>query len=105
MRKFAICLIAILFFTVCSASSETAQSSAEQEIRVVLCKIKNRDYSDAERGLEKILKKEPQNIYAQRLTPGVFAEQIKKDDKSIENIAQITKTIVAYQQALKNPQL
>lgn len=87
-----------------SVSNENPINTVESEIRAVLCQIENGNYADARSRLEAVLQKEPQNIFAARLLPGVLSHQIKKDDKSPENIAQIKKTIEAFEQALKNPQ-
>ena len=104
------CLVILMILGIgaisCAKDLQTTKgNSTEEELRIVLCEIKNGNYTDAQNSLEKILQKEPQNIYAQRLLPGVLANQIKKDDQSPENIAQIRKTIEAYQQFLKNPQI
>jgi hypothetical protein len=105
MKKFLILLLTVFSFNSCTENSRANQYSTEQEIRSVLCQIENGDYVAAQNNLEKILQKELQNIYAQRLLPGTLAHQIKENDKSAENIAQIRKAIEAYERFLQNPQI
>jgi hypothetical protein len=82
-----------------------AQQNAEAEIRAAICEIENGDFKAAQSTLETVLKKDPKNIYALRLLPGVAARQIKRGDKSPENVALIRKAIEAYERARMNPVL
>src|SRR5262245_27968935 len=93
MKTFLIFLMVVFVYFSCSENLQTKQPDADPDIRGIFCQIKNGDYAGAQNNLEKILQKDPQNIYARRLWPGVLAHQIKKDDKSPGNIAQIRKTI------------
>lgn len=106
-----ILLAAVFFLGSCkmisekTGSGETPVNATESEIRAILCQIENGKYAEARSGLEAVLNKEPQNVFATRLWPGVLTHQIKKEDKSPENMAQIRKAIEAFEQARKNPQL
>ena len=84
---------------------DSMNSLAEQEVWAALCDIDKEDYTTAQQRVEKVLQSDPNNIYAQKLLPGILAEQIKLKDKSPENIAFIRKTIEAYQRVLRNLQL
>ncbi|HVE58420.1 MAG TPA: hypothetical protein VNB22_16425 [Pyrinomonadaceae bacterium] len=77
--------------------------NSETEIRAALCELENGNFKAAQTMLEAVLKNDPRNIFALRLLPGVAARQIKKDDKSPENIGQIRRTIDAYENAAANP--
>lgn len=105
MRKILAALIMLLsclnaYETSARQEQDSTKSSAAQEIRAALCEIDKRDYAAAQLRVEKILESDPQNIYAQRLRPGLIARQIKRADKSPENIALIRKTIEAYERAI-----
>lgn len=100
MNRYSILLIVLLFVS-CVDNSQTELDSFDQKIRDSLCQITNGDYAGAQLNLEKTLQKEPRNIYAQRLWPGVLAQRIVKANKSPENISQIRITIAAYEHTLK----
>lgn len=100
MKKYLPILIALSCFSSCAQTSTTNPDSVNQEIRGVQCQIANKDFSGAQTNLEKILQKDAANIFARRLLPGVLAKQVKKDDKSAENVARIRKAIDSYQQSL-----
>jgi hypothetical protein len=107
LRSLLILLISVFVLSGCvngqtlKSSSMPSDSLTEKEIRGVLCDIENRNYANAQIALEKILRKEPQNIYAQRLLPGVLAEQINVEQKSAENADKIKKVIEAFEMLLK----
>jgi hypothetical protein len=105
MKIYLLVLFTVLGLNSCAAASPTTTASTDEELRTVLCKIENGDYANAQAELEKILQREPENVYAPRLLPGVLAQQIKDDDKSPPNIARIRKTIEAYREYLKKPQI
>ena len=96
--------MAAVCFTLFAGELRAKENVTEQEIRQIICQIDNGNYQGAEADLEKVLQKDPQNVYALRLLPGVLANQIKKGDKSPENIARIRKAIQAYEQSLKKLQ-
>ncbi|HEY8561506.1 MAG TPA: hypothetical protein VIL74_14110 [Pyrinomonadaceae bacterium] len=75
----------------------------EADIATAICAIENGNYGAARAVLAEVLKKEPKNIYAQRLLPGVAAREIKRGDQTPENIALVRKAIAAYETALLNP--
>lgn len=95
MKKLLILLVSIFTIGLCINGQENVNNSSsgnsliDKEIRGVICDIENKNFSKAQIVLEKILQKEPQNVYAQRLLPGVLANQIKIDDRSPENLAKI----------------
>ena len=101
MKRYLIFLMAAVCFTLFAGELRAKENVTEQEIRQIICQIDNGNYQGAEADLEKVLQKKPQNVYALRLLPGVLANQIKKGDKSPENIARIRKAIQAYEQSLK----
>ncbi len=105
MKIYLLVLFMVLGLNSCVNASPAAQASPDDEIRAILCKIENDDFANAQTAIEKILQLEPANIYAQRLLPGVMARQIKDEDKSPQNLARIRKTIEAYREYLKKPQI
>jgi hypothetical protein len=105
--------VLVATFLLCIAASpestrrahSSTKTSTEEEIRAALCEIEKSDYPTAQARIEKALQSDPKNIYAQRLLPGLMDAQIKPRDKSPENIAQLRKTVEAYQRAINNPQV
>lgn len=109
MKRFLL-LFGVLFAFIASCSSADRvsggsgeQNAAEAEIRASLCEIENGNFKAAQAALEGVLKKDPKNIYALRLLPGVAARQIKQGDKSPENAALVRKAVAAYENAAANP--
>jgi hypothetical protein len=82
---------------------DSATPSAEQEIRSALCDLEKRDFVNAQRKIDTILKSDPENIYAQKFSLGILVKQIKLGDTSAENLALVRKAIEAYSGARKNP--
>jgi tetratricopeptide (TPR) repeat protein len=74
----------------------------ETEIRAAICEIENGNFKSAQAALETVLKKDPKNLYALKLLPGVAARQIKENNKSPENLSAIRKAIAAYESAAAN---
>src|SRR5439155_10501961 len=98
-------LLLILIFNIsCAKAVESGNptESSEPEIRAALCDLEKRDFVNAQKRIEAILKLEPDNIYAQKISLSILARQIKSGDRSAENIALIKRAIEAYNQALKN---
>ncbi len=108
MNKLLVSLFLVCFCSLSCSSQPakenrtTGESLTEQDIRAAVCDIENKNYSNAQKMLEKVLKQEPQNIYAQRLLPGVLADQIKNDDTSPDNITKIKNSIEKYENFVKN---
>src|SRR5947199_1894536 len=105
MKRFSMSLLLILIFNIsCAKAVESGNptESSEPEIRAALCDLEKRDFVNAQKRLEAILKLEPDNIYAQKISLSILAGQIKSGDRSAENIALIKRAIEAYNQALKN---
>lgn len=107
-------LILLIFVFVCGSFFEVRtdakissgkETSTEKELRGVLCDIENKNFTNAQKTLEKILQKEPNNIFAQRLLPGVLAKQIKENDKSPVNTAKIKIAIETFEIASMNPEV
>ena len=71
----------------------------------MLCDIDRRDYQLAQKKLERLLQSDPKNIQARKILLHVEAKQIKRDDKSPENMALIRKVIEGYTEALNTFQL
>ena len=109
MKVFLVVFGVLCAFIACSNEGSVMVSadeqSAEKEIRSAICELENGNFKSAQSMLESVLKKEPKNIYALRLLPGVAARQIKEGDKSPENVALIRKAIDAYESAGRNPLL
>ena len=109
MKVFLVVFGVLCAFIACSNEGSVMVSadeqSAEKEIRAAICELENGNFKSAQSMLESVLKKEPKNIYALRLLPGIAARQIRKDDKSPENAALIRKAIDAYESAVSNPLL
>ena len=99
----ALCALTIFSGTIRARCANGAQNDAETAIRTALCEIENENFKAAQATLEAVLKKDPKNVYALRLLPGVAARQIRDGDKSPENAATIKKAIEAYEAALVNP--
>src|SRR5947207_6821475 len=105
MKRFSMSLLLILIFNIsCAKAFESGNptESSEPEIRSALCDLEKRDFVNAQRRIEAVLKSDPDNISAQKVFLGILAREIKPGDRSAENIALIKKTIEAYNQALKN---
>jgi hypothetical protein len=95
-------LIFFLATGLCPAASQTVPVPTDREIRSVLCSIESGDYVLAQATLEKILHREPDNIYANRLLPGAIGHQIVKGNRSPANIERIRKTIEAFTKIARN---
>lgn len=101
MNQYLIIFLILLFSNNIFAQIITKESvTFEKEIRTILCEIETGNYLNAQSNLEKILQKEPRNIFANRLLPGIFSHQIPRKD-SPQRIAQIRKSIEAFEKALK----
>jgi hypothetical protein len=100
-------ILSLFLFAACISSSAAQQPAAtggnDIEIRKALCQIRNKDYSGAQKTIDAVLQADPQNLYARRLAPGIIAYQIKKNDRSTQNIAIIQKAISAYASFSRSP--
>jgi hypothetical protein len=109
MKRFLVVFGVLSALMACSNGGSVMGSpdaqNAEVEIRAAICEIENGNFKSAQSTLESVLKKDPKNIYALRLLPGVAARQVKEGDKSPENAALIRKAIDAYESAAANPLL
>ncbi|HLM60108.1 MAG TPA: hypothetical protein VK308_04840, partial [Pyrinomonadaceae bacterium] len=106
MKRFGIVLGILCTFILClneDAISSSGFQNSEVEIKAAICDIENGNFKSAQATLEAVLKKEPGNVYALRLLPGVAARQIKQGDNSPENVVLIRKAIAAYEKAAGNP--
>ena len=107
MKRFFVVFGILCVFLACScgvgATGSSDEKNAEAEIRTALCEIENGNFKAAQSTLEAVLKKDPKNIYALRLLPGIAARQFTKGDRSPDNVALIRKAIGAYEDALTNP--
>ena len=102
MRNAAI----ILFLFVSTfANGPQQKSAAEQEIRAAFCEIDQHAYALAQQRMERLLQTDPANLDTRKVLLGILAAQIKPGDTSPENIALIRRSIDAYQEVLRNPQL
>ena len=105
IQSWSVALMLILIFHLSWAralASSNPTESSEPEIRAALCDLEKRDFVNAQKRIEAVLKSDPDNISAQKVFLGILAREIKPGDRSAENIALIKKTIEAYNQALKN---
>ena len=105
MKRVSKSLLLIVIFNIsCAKAVESGNptESSEPEIRAALCDLEKRDFVNAQKRIEAILKLEPDNIYAQKISLSILAGHIKSGDRSAENIALIKRAIEAYNQALKN---
>src|SRR5215218_7530827 len=100
-------ILTLFLFAVCISSSAAQQpaaaASSDIEIRKALCQIRNKDYLGAQKTIDAVVRAEPQNLYARRLAPGIIGFQIKKNDRSPQNIAIIRRAIAAYASFSKSP--
>ena len=85
-------------------SKQSANGSAEPQIRAALCDLEKRDYATAQKRMEQVLQSDSKNIYAQKVLLGILTQQVKPGDQSPENVARVTKAIEGYKQALSNAQ-
>jgi hypothetical protein len=88
--------------TVRHPQQDSTKNSTEEEIRAARCDSYEGDSAAAQKRIEAVLRSDPANIFAQRLLPGVMAEQIKFNDRSAENMLLIRGTIGAYESAMRN---
>jgi tetratricopeptide (TPR) repeat protein len=106
MKPFLVVLGILCTFILClneDAAGSSGFQNTEVEIKAAICEIENGNFKAAQAALDGILKKEPDNVYALRLLPGIAARQIKQVDKSPENVVLIRKAIDAYEKAAGNP--
>src|SRR5215204_1457656 len=107
MKSFLVVFGILFTLLACSNGGSVMGSSDEQnaevEIKAAICEIENGNFKSAQSTLESVLKKDPKNIYALRLLPGIATRQIKKDDNSPENAVLVRKAIEAYESAALNP--
>src|SRR3954469_7956079 len=96
-------LTLLIGICISSVAGQTPISKSDVEIRTALCQIRNKDYQGAEKTINAVLETEPQNLYARRLAPGIVSYQIRKKDKSPENIARIRKATAAFRSFSKGP--
>jgi hypothetical protein len=92
-------VIGSLFVAACLAVSVASQAeirNVDPEIRKALCQIRNKDYTGAQKTIDGVLLSDPQNLYARRLVPGIVSYQIRKNDRSPQNIAMIRRAIDAF---------
>jgi hypothetical protein len=85
--------------------SDQVATKNSADIHAVLCDIDNRDYTAAEKKLERLLQSDPKNIYAQKLLPSTLAAQIKIGGDSARNATVARKAIEAYQRVSNNPKI
>lgn len=88
-----------LFVAACLTVSTASQSeirNVDPEIRKALCQIRNKDYPGAQKTIDGVLLVDPQNIYARRLVPGIVSYQIRKNDRTPQNITMIRRAIDAF---------
>jgi hypothetical protein len=87
-----------------ASSKQSANGSAEPQIRAALCDLEKGDYAAAQKRIEQVLQSDSKNIYAQKVLLGILTQQVKPGDQSPENVVRVTKVIEAYKQAMNNVQ-
>ena len=76
MKRFSMSLLLILILSISYAKGlESGQSaeSSEPEIRAALCDLEKRDFVNAQKRIEAVLKSDPDNISAQKVFLGILA--------------------------------